>query len=479
MLVTSMEKSQSHVVIFPFPLQGHIKPLLCLAELLCHAGLHVTFVNTRHNHNRLANLRALSAHFPTLHFESILDGLPDDHPRTLGSELLIALKTSIKPHFKELLQSSLKANSVALPPPTCIITDGLVTFAFDVAEELGLPVLSYNVPYARYMWTCLCLPNLIEQGQLPFPGDDMNVEITGVPGMEGLLRRVDLPGFCRVKESSHPGLQFAIHEAQTQKRASALILDTIYELDASCLSHMANMFPKIYTLGPLHSLLHSQIGDVSRSLASHGGLWKGDPNCMTWLDSQPTKSVLYVSFGTLVTLTRTQIIEFWYGLVNSGHPFLWVVQSDITSGIGEDPIPMELEIGTKERGYIVNWVSQEEVLAHKSMGGFLTHSGWNSTLESIVAGIPMICWPNLGDHYIISRTVCEKWKIGLRLKENCDRKDIETMIRMLMEFKRGEIQSSMDSISKVARDSVTNGGSSNHNLQMLIQDIGNMHARPQ
>ncbi|KAM5577818.1 7-deoxyloganetic acid glucosyltransferase [Rosa sericea] len=474
-----MEKSQSHVVIFPFPLQGHIKPLLCLAELLCHAGLHVTFVNTRHNHNRLANLRALSAHFPTLHFESVLDGLPDDHPRTLGSELLIALKTSIKPHFKELLQSSLKANGVALPPPTCIITDGLVTFAFDVAEELGLPILSFDVGCAPYMWTCLCLPNLIEQGQLPFPDDDMNAEITGVPGMEGLLRRVDLPGFCRVKQSSHPALQFAIHETQTQKRASALILDTIYELDAQCLSHMATMFRKIYTLGPLHSLLHSQIGDVSRLLASHGGLGKGDPNCMTWLDSQPTKSVLYVSFGTLVTLTRTQIIEFWYGLVNSGHPFLWVVQSDITSGLGEDPIPIELEIGTKERGCIVNWVSQEEVLVHKSLGGFLTHNGWNSTVESIVAGIPMICWPYLGDQHITSRSVCEKWKIGLRLKENCDRKDIETMIRMLLEFKRGEIQSSMDTISKVACDSVAKGGSSNHNLELLIQDIRNMPTRPQ
>ncbi|PRQ43065.1 putative 7-deoxyloganetic acid glucosyltransferase [Rosa chinensis] len=119
---------------------------------------------------------------------------------------------------------------------------------------------------------------------------------------------------------------------------------------------MATMFPKIYTLGPL---LHSQIGEVWRSLASHDGLWEGDPNCMTWLDSHPTKLVLYVSFETLVMLTCTQIIKFWYGLVNSGHPFMLVVQSDITSCLDADPIPMELEIGTKERGYIVNWVSQD------------------------------------------------------------------------------------------------------------------------
>ncbi|CAB4274872.1 unnamed protein product [Prunus armeniaca] len=81
-------------------------------------------------------------------------------------------------------------------------------------------------------------------------------------------------------------------------------------------------FPKIYTLGPLHALLNSQIGDMSRGLASHGSLWKSDLNCMTWLDSQPFKSVIYVSFGTLVHLTRAQVIEFWYGLVNSGTPVL-------------------------------------------------------------------------------------------------------------------------------------------------------------
>ncbi|CAB4305326.1 unnamed protein product [Prunus armeniaca] len=105
----------------------------------------------------------------------------------------------------------------------------------------------------------------------------MNVEITGVPGMEGLLHRQDLPGFCRVKQADHPSLQFAINETETLKRASALILDTVYELDAPCISHMALTFPKIYTLGPLHALLNSQIGDMSRGLASHGSLWKKRP----------------------------------------------------------------------------------------------------------------------------------------------------------------------------------------------------------
>ncbi|XP_008242273.1 PREDICTED: 7-deoxyloganetic acid glucosyltransferase-like [Prunus mume] len=228
-----------------------MKPLLCLAELLCHAGLHVTYVNTHHNHQRLANRQALSTHFPTLHFESISDGLPEDDPCTPSSQLLIALKTSIRPHFRELLKTiSLKAesNDALVPPPSCIVTDGLVTFAFDVAEELGLPILSYNIPCPRYLWTCLCLPKLIENGQLPFQDDDMNVKITGVLGMEGLLHRQDLPGFCRVKQADHPSLQFAINETQTLKRASALILDTIYELDAPCIPTWPSRFPRFTPL---------------------------------------------------------------------------------------------------------------------------------------------------------------------------------------------------------------------------------------
>lgn len=173
-----MEKSESHVVIFPLPLQGHIKPLICLAELLCHAGLHVTFVNTQHSHKLMANLHDLSTHFPTLHFDSISDGLPEADPREVTIAFLMALKTSIKPHFRDLLHSlsSIKLADAGrpLPPANCVITDGLIfPCVLDVAEDLGLPILSYNVAYAPYLWTCLCLPKLIEQGQIPFQGQQV------------------------------------------------------------------------------------------------------------------------------------------------------------------------------------------------------------------------------------------------------------------------------------------------------------------
>jgi hypothetical protein len=102
-------------------------------------------------------------------------------------------------------------------------------------------------------------------------------------------------------------------------------------------------------------------------------------------------------------MTRGQLFEFWHGLVNSGKPFLWVVRRDGIVGLeGEHAIPEELHEGTKERGFLVDWAPQEEVLANQAVGGFLTHSGWNSTLESIVAGVPMLCWPTITDQQINS-----------------------------------------------------------------------------
>ena len=199
---------------------------------------------------------------------------------------------------------------------------------------------------------------------------------------------------------------------------------------------------------------------------------KEDRSCMTWLDSQPSRSVLYVSFGSFIKLSRDQILEFWHGMVNSGKWFLWVIRSDLIDGEpGVGPVPVELDQGTKERGCIVSWAPQEEVLAHQAIGGFLTHSGWNSTLESMVAGVPMICWPQVGNQQVNSRCVSEIWKIGFDMKDTCDRSTIEKLVRDLMDNKRDKIMESTVQIAKMARDAVKEGGSSYRNLEKLIEDI--------
>ena len=171
-------------------------------------------------------------------------------------------------------------------------------------------------------------------------------------------------------------------------------------------------------------------------------------------------------------VTKDQLMEFWHGLINSGKRFLWVIRPD--SLVEKGQIPAELLEGTKERGYMVGWAPQEEVLAHQAIGGFLTHSGWNSTLESIVEGVPMICWPYFADQQITSRFVEKIWKIGLDIKDTCDRVIIEKVVRDLMDVRREEFMQSVDRMATLAREAIGQGRSSYCNLDSLISDIRSM-----
>ncbi|KAF8397373.1 hypothetical protein HHK36_016286 [Tetracentron sinense] len=471
------QQSVPHLLLLPFPAQGHISPMLKLAELLYQAGFHITFLNTPHNHDRHLRFTDLQSRFtssPRFRFQTIPDGLPPDHPRSvqLIRDIFFSTQLVTKPLLRDLLLSFPQDL-----PVTGIIADGIMTFAIDVAQDLGIPIFIFRTCSACAFWAYRCIPKLIEAGDLPFEDhDDMDRPINSVPGMETLLRRRDLPSICRLKDLENPVLQFFVNETFNIARASGLILNTFDDLEAPILSHIGPHFPQLYTIGPIHTLLKTRQGDTPPSVASNGSLWEEDGNCMAWLESKPLKSVLYVSFGSIVSVTRDELLEFWYGLVNSGKPFLWVIRQDLIAGKEgkEGEIPAELEGGTKERGCVVGWAPQEEVLAHPAVGGFLTHSGWNSTLESIIAGVPMICWPQLADQQINSRFVSEVWRNGIDMKDRCDRVTVEKMVRDLMVDQREELEKAADKMADLARKCVREGGSSCCNFERLIEDIRSM-----
>ncbi|KAH7514548.1 hypothetical protein FEM48_Zijuj11G0101100 [Ziziphus jujuba var. spinosa] len=295
-----MEHQQPHVVVHPLPVQGHIKPLLCLAQLLSEAGLYVSFVITHYTHKRLENLSALTTQFPNLHFEPFSDGLPDDHPRCLNFDFFVDIKTKTKPFFKDLLLSlDTKSEKGLSPPVTCVINDGYLSYPLDVAEELKIPLFTFIAHGACFLLTYYSIPKLIEEGHIPFSDDNMNLEINGIAGLEGVLRRKNLPPACMMKEVTSPLFRQYLDETLAMNRASGLIINTFDDLEVQCLPHLANNFSKVYSIGPLHVFLNSKIGNRSHLIASHASLWKVEQNCIAWLDSQPLKSVVYVSFGTL------------------------------------------------------------------------------------------------------------------------------------------------------------------------------------
>uniref|UniRef100_A0A5B7A3R6 Glycosyltransferase n=1 Tax=Davidia involucrata TaxID=16924 RepID=A0A5B7A3R6_DAVIN len=471
------QQALPHVLIFPLPLQGPVNCMLKLAELLCIAGFHVTFLNTHHIQRRLlrhTDVQSRLKRYPGFRFESISDGLPEDHPRSGDRfmDIFDSLEAVTKPLFQEMLTSG-RLSSNTGRPVTFIIADGILDFPLLVAQEIGIPLIYFDTISPCCVLIYLSIPKLIQAGELPFKGNDLDAPITSVAGMEAFLRRRDLPSFCRAGDLDSPVMQLVLTEDRQLPRAQGLILNTFEEIEGPILSHIRSHCPNLYAIGPLHAHLEFRLAEeVGSPPTSSNSLWEEDRSCMTWLDAQPLRSVIYVSFGSLAVTTKDQLMEFWHGLVNSGKRFLWVIRPNAIAGeVWDRQTPVELAEGTEKRGCVVIWAPQEEVLAHPAVGGFLTHSGWNSTLESIVAGVPMLCWPYFVDQQVNSRYVEEVWKLGIDMKDTCDRVIIEKMINDLMEVRRDQFMLSTDKMAKLARTSVSKDGSSYCNLDRLIENI--------
>ncbi|XP_026430928.1 7-deoxyloganetic acid glucosyltransferase-like [Papaver somniferum] len=209
----------------------------------------------------------------------------------------------------------------------------------------------------------------------------MDQRIRSVPEMESFLRCRDLPSYYRDKEVNRRNLDFINTQTSYSIRATAHILNTFEDIEAPILSHLRTYWPRLYAFGPLNALLNtlrsSTTAHFSSSLpvSSNASLYAEDRSCMTWLDKQPQKSVVYVSFGSIATVSQEQWLEIWYGLVNSSHRFLWVrcPNSLFSKDEEESQLQAELVKATKERGYMVDWSPQEEVLNHPAVGGFFTH----------------------------------------------------------------------------------------------------------
>lgn len=468
--------SRPHVVIFPLPLQGPVNCMLKLAELFCLHDLHVTFINTDYIQGRLRSCSDVESRFrqySNFRFRTIPDGLPEDNPRT-GDEivnLLESMEVVSKPIFTEMVTSGpLGSNSEK--QITCFVADGFFSFAVDIAKQIGVPLVYFDTISPCGLWTYIYVPKLIEAKEFPFEGGDLDAPVTSVQEMECMMRRRDLPSFYRDSEIDNPLIRLILKEVQQLPLAQALIFNTFEDLDGGTLSLMRTLGPKVYAVGPLHAHLKTRLAAAAAQPASSLSLWKEDQSCIAWLNMQPLKSVIYVSIGSLATMTRDQMMEIWYGLVNSGIRFLWVRRPGSISGLEEgNGIPEELAKATEERGCIVSWAPQEEVLGHPGVGGFLTHSGWNSTLESIVEGVPMIGWPYFVDQQVNSRYLSEVWKLGLDMKDTCDRIVVEKMVRDIMELRKDEFLRRAEQMAKLAKSSVSQGGSSYIDLDNLIEDI--------
>ncbi len=296
----------------------------------------------------------------------------------------------------------------------------------------------------------------------------MESAIDWIPGMKN-IRLKDLPSFIRTTDEKDIMVNFLIRETERAPRASAVILNTFDPFEQDVLDALSSMLPRIYTIGPL-VLLADQIKDDNlKSIGSN--LWKEEPECVEWLNSKEPNSVVYVNYGSITVMTPQQLIEFAWGLANSEKPFLWIIRPDLVVG-DSAVLPPEFVTKTKDRGMLASWCLQEQILKHPSIGGFLTHSGWNSTLESVCNGVPMISWPFFAEQQTNCRYCCTEWGIGMEIDNNVQRDEVEKLVRELMNGEKGKnMKKKVIEWKTKAEEATKPGGSSYQNLEKLIVQV--------
>ncbi|XVF24002.1 hypothetical protein REPUB_Repub13aG0089100 [Reevesia pubescens] len=445
------QRKGRRLVLFPLPLQGHINPMLHLANILHSRGFSITIIHTNFNSPNPSNY----PHF-TFHFFS--ENLPENGTCTTDLiAFLSLLNTKSGPPFRDCLANLLSDPSEE--PIACLISDAILYFTQDVANELKLPRIVLRTGAASSFCVFTAFPLLREKGYIPIQDSQLEVPVVELPP----LRVKDLP----VIHTKDPEdlYRLVIGMVNQSKASSGLIWNTFEELEQTSLETLhQELGVPLFPIGPFHKCFPVS----SRSLLIQ------DQSCIFWLDKQETKSVIYVSFGSLASINETQFLEIAWGLANSNQPFLWVVRPGLIHGSEWlEPLPNGFLETLGGRGHIVKWAPQQEVLVHPAVGAFWTHNGWNSTLESICEGVPMICMPCFTDQRVNARFVTEIWRVGLQLDQNrMERGEIEKTIKRIIKEKDGEkIRERVLRLKEKANLCLSQGGSSRQSLDRLVHHI--------
>ena len=257
-------------------------------------------------------------------------------------------------------------------------------------------------------------------------------------------------------------------------KGAGTILNTAYELERKSLDAISQKIP-VYPIGPMLLMSTPPQTTIVRDTIA---LWAEDRECIAWLDTALPSSVIFVSFGSLVNSTVDQVKEIAEGLEASEQPFLWVIRSNAIEGHSwSGVLPEGFVERMKGRGLIISWAPQLEVLSHPSVGGFITHCGWNSITENLSTGcIPMLCWPQLAEQRLNARIVVDNWRVGLEIAVEYGNivkaTAIQRAVRELMQGDTGkEIKKRTLVLKEVVAQCVQEGGSSQRYLQSLVENL--------
>lgn len=411
------ESKKETIVMFPFMGYGHIIPFLALSLQLEQRGFSIIFVNTPVNIEKLRqsippsssaiHLREIPFHSSDHH------GLPphvenlDALPYPLVINFLQASK-SLKPLFTSLLSDLIRAGD----PPLVVVTDIFFGWSAEVANDLGLFHVIFSgaggFGLACYYSTWLNLPHRkTESPEFSLPDFPE----------AGKFHVTQLAASYLAADGNDPWSIFQRENLSAWSKSDGVLFNSISELDKTGLDYFQRKLDRpVWAIGPVVLPAPARSGkrpDISAE------------TCIEWLDSKPLNSVLYISFGSMNTISASQMMQLAKALDQIMNiNFIWVVRPplgfDITAEFkAEDWLPegfTERVVQTQNRGLIVSqWAPQLEILSHKSVGAFLTHCGWNSVLESLSQGVPLIGWPMAAEQFFNAKLLLEEVGVCLEV----------------------------------------------------------------
>lgn len=352
--------------------------------------------------------------------------------------------------------------------PDCVVTGTFLHWTYYVAAELGIPRLTFHGSNIFYQCATHNLDRYKPHKDLP-----REVESFIVPDLPHRieLRKSQIPD----PEWTAPFLLDMFNQArEADSKSYGVVVNSFYELEPDYVDYYKSIVGrKAWHIGPMF-LCNDATPDKStrRNMSSIY-----DDTCLKWLDSKSPGSVMYVCFGSLSDLHPYQLRELALGLEASDRPFIWAMRK-----ANKDAVPEEFEKRVGGRGLIIRgWAPQKLILNHPAMGGFLTHCGWNSCLEAITAGLPLITWPLFGDQTYNEKLIVDVLKIGIPIRGKdygeemflVDATTIAKAVNTVMGEGEGskERRRRVEELGGLARKAMEKDGSSYVDMSNLIQEL--------
>ncbi|OAY79450.1 DIMBOA UDP-glucosyltransferase BX8-like [Ananas comosus] len=465
------------LLLFPLPFQGHINPMFELAALLhsrsgCSGGgggggdgvdfsitiLHTTthpITSPMHPSYRYVSLAPVDDELSNSNCDRELPPIVEDVVLHI-----FHLNARFEASFRDRVAAMLE--DAEEEPVACVIADAHWFAVHAAARRLGVPSVALRTGSAASFCSFMAYPLLMQKGYIPVKESELNEAVEEVPPM----RVRDLP---RVDQSDPVAVAELLAKVVAGVRnSSGLILNAAELMESAEVDKIRRELAhiQVFAIGPLHKFT---------PLAAQPNQLPPDRTCLAWLDAQPAASVLYVSFGSVASLPEKHFVETAFGLALSGRAFLWVVRPGSVRGprgaAVETKLPEGFEETTRGRGRVVEWAPQQEVLRHRAVGAFWTHCGWNSTLEAISEGVPLICAPQFGDQMGNARYATRVWGIAAEVEgELWERGRIAAVIKAVMEGREGEeMRERARELKQKLSASVSRGGSSHAGAERLVE----------